>query len=211
LSSADRQDLGKPEMNRKLKTNLRFFAPLLCALFLTGCAKPYKSETVAPICPAGINKQQAMQIAEDCLGKLHFSINKSDANQGIIKTNPLSGAQFFEFWRKDNVGAYNFEEANLHSIRRIAEININQQDAHLCISCNVTTQRLRLPEHDPRTSSRPYEMFSKSDRTKQKLVLNPEQRQGMAWVNLGNDAKLEKLILKRIEDKITKTQKGKSL
>ncbi len=197
--------------NRKPKIKLCSYALIACVLIVAGCAKPYKAETVEPICPAGIDKQQAMQIAEDVLGKLHFSIAKSDANLGVIKTRPLAGAQFFEFWRKDNVGAFNFDEANLHSIRRIAELNINQQDTHLCISCNVNTQRLRLPEQELHSRSRLYEIFSQSSSSKQKLILNPEQKQGMAWVDLGSDTKLATVILKRIENKIAKTQKGKSL
>ena len=192
----------------KLKSS--FFSVCVALLFLVGCAKPYKSETVEPICPAGIDKQQAMQIAEDVLGKLHFSIAKSDANLGIIKTRPLAGAQFFEFWRKDNVGAFNSAEANLHSIRRIAELNINQQDTHLCIRCNVNTQRLHLPEQELRSRSRAYDLFSQSSQTRQTLILYPRQKQGMAWVDLGNDTKLATVILKQIENKIAKTQSGVS-
>jgi len=193
----------------KLKSSL--FTACAALLFLAGCAEPYRNETVEQICPAGIDKQQAMQIAEDVLGKLHFSIAKSDANLGVIKTRPLAGAQFFEFWRKDNVGAFNSAEANLHSIRRIAELNIDQQDTQLCIRCRVNTQRLRLPEQEIRNRSRPYDMFSQSSSKEQRLILNPEQKQGMAWVDLGNDTKLTTVILKRIENKIAKTQKGKSL
>ena len=194
----------------KLKSSSLFTA-CTAFLLLAGCAKPNQNETVQQICSAGIDKQQAMKIAEDCLGNLHFSIAKSDANLGVIITRPLAGAQFFEFWRKDTVGAFSSAEANLHSIRRIAELNINQQDTRLCISCNVSTQRLRLPEQEPTTRSRPYTMFSQSSKTKQTLKLNPEQKKGMAWVDLGNDAKLAKVILKQIENKIAKTQKGKSL
>jgi len=181
----------------KLKSSL-LFAACAALLFLAGCAKPYQNETIEQICPEGVDKQQAMQIAEDVLGKLHFSIAKSDANLGVIRTRPLAGAQFFEFWRKDNVGSFNSAEANLHSIRRIAELNIKQQDTQLCIRCNVNTQRLRLPERELRSQ------------TRQTLILNPGQKRGMAWVDLGNDTGLATVILKRIENKIAKTQNGVS-
>jgi hypothetical protein len=182
---------------------------MLCALFAAGCAKPYKGEIVEQICPPGIDKQQAMQIAEDVLGKMDFTIAKSDANLGVIRTNPLTGSQFFEFWRKDNVGSFNSTEANLHSIRRIAELNINQQDAHLCIRCTVNTQRLHLPEQELRSNARAYDLFTQSSEITQTLKLNPSQKKGMAWVNLGNDAPLATVILKRIENKISKMQTGK--
>jgi hypothetical protein len=205
-------------MNRKPKANLcspvrdtAYYALILCALFVAGCAEPYRGETVEQICPAGINMQQAMQIAEDVLGKMHFTIAKSDANLGVIKTKPLAGAQFFEFWRKDNVGAFNFDEANLHSIRRIAELNIKQQDTLLCIRCNVNTQRLHLPEQEITSRARPYEIFPQNSPSKQTREINQKQKQGMTWVNLGNDTKLATVILKKIENKIAKMQKGKSL
>jgi hypothetical protein len=189
----------------KLKSSL--FTACAALLFLAGCAEPYRNETVEQICPAGIDKQQAMQIAEDVLGKLRFTIAKSDANLGVIKTRPLAGAQFFEFWRKDNVGSFNSAEANLHSIRRIAELNINQQDTQLCIRCNVNTQRLHLPGQELRSRSRAYDMFSQSSSSKQTLILNPGQKQGMAWVDLGNDTKLATVILKRIEKQINRRER----
>jgi hypothetical protein len=193
--------------NRKSKTSLCFYALTACALFAAGCTRPYKGETVEQICPAGIDKRQAMQVTEDVLGKMHFSIAKSDANLGIIRTLPLTGAQFFEFWRKDNVGSFNATEANLHSIRRIAELNITQQGSQLCIHCKVNTQRLHLPERELRSQARVYEMFSQSSPTRQQLKLNPEQKESMAWVDLGNDTKLTTMILKQIENKIAKMQK----
>jgi hypothetical protein len=197
--------------NRKPKTSSRFYALVACALFAAGCAEPYKGETIEQICPAGIDKQQAMRITEDVLAKMNFTIAKSDADLGVIKTRPLAGAQFFEFWRKDNVGSFNSAEANLHSIRRIAEVNINRQDTQLCIRCSVNTQRLHLPPRELRSRSRAYNMFSQSSQTTQTLKVNPKQKQAMVWVDLGNDSQLATVILKRIENKIAKIQKGKSL
>jgi hypothetical protein len=197
--------------SRKLKTNLCSHAFMACIFTIAGCAQHQQYEEIRQICPAGINKQQAMQIAEDVLGKLHFSIAKSDAELGVIRTRPLTGAQFFEFWRKDNIGSFNSTEANLHTIRRIVELDIKQQDAQLCIRCDVNTQRLRLPEREIRSRSRTYQMFSKSSSSRQTFKLYKEQKQGMAWVDLGQDGQLATMILKQIENKITKIQKGKSL
>ncbi len=184
-----------------------------CAAFclFTGCAKQQQFEAVERICVTDTGKLEAMQAAEEVLGKMLFTIAKTDTESGFIKTRPLSGAQFFEFWRKDNVGAFNFSEANLHSIRRIVELDISQQGGQLCISCNVNIERLHLPEHEVSSTSRAYEMFSASSSLKQRLALNPEQKSGMAWVDLGKDARLETRILKRLKDKITKLQKEKRL
>lgn len=197
--------------SRKPKTKLSFCAFVAYAIILAGCAQKQQYETVEKICPAGLNKQQAFRITEDVLGEMHFSIAKSDADLGVIITRPLTAAQFFEFWRKDNVDSFSSAEANLHTIRRIAELNIDQQDTNLCIRCRVNTQRLRLPEREIRSRARAYDLFSQSGSSRQVLKLNPEQQRNMTWVDLGDDSQLAALILKQIENKIDKMQEGKTL
>jgi len=193
--------------SRKPKTNLCSYALMAYVLIVAGCAQQQQYETVEQICLSDISYAEAMQVAEDVLGKMHFTIAKSDAELGIIRTRPLTGAQFFEFWRKDNIGAFNAAEANLHSIRRIVELDMRQQGTQLCIHCNVNAQRLRLPEREIHSRARAYKIFSQSGRSRQILKLHKEQKQGMAWVDLGQDKQLATVILKQIENKITKIQK----
>jgi hypothetical protein len=191
-----------------------------CALMLAGCAKEQQYGAVEPICVENIDKLQAMKIAEDVLAKMHFTIEKADADpatlsidtrrwRGFIRTRPLAGAQFFEFWRSDNVGANNWLESNLHSIRRVVELNMTEQDERppqsgnrLCINCDVQTYRLSLPERHVNSSARAYNMFSTSSPALQRIKLNPEQKAGMAWIDLGKDTQLAAEILKRIENRL---------
>jgi len=204
-----------------------------CALTLAGCAKEQQyprfrgdkltsaeAGAVKPICVDNINKLQAMEIAEDILTKMHFTIEKADADpatpgidsrrwRGFIRTRPLAGAQFFEFWRSDNVGADNWLESNLHSIRRVVELNMSEQDEgppqrpnRLCINCDVQIYRLSLPERHVNSSARAYDMFSTSSPALQRIKLNPEQKAGMAWIDLGKDTQLAAEILKRIENRL---------
>jgi len=175
------------------------YALIASALMLTGCAEQQQFKAVEQICMPDTQKLQAMQIAEDVLGRMHFAIAKADAEQGLIRTKPLPAAQSFEFWRSDNVGSFNSTEANLHSIRRIVELDINRQGGQLCINCNVKVQRLSLPEREVTTTARAYEMFSPSNQVIQRLRLHSEQKEDMAWVELGSDRQLATDILKRIE------------
>ena len=181
---------------------------MACAalLFLAGCAQQQQYEIVEQICVPDMTRAEAMQIAEDVLGKMHFTIAKSDAELGVIRTRPLTGAQFFEFWRKDNVGVSAVLEANLHSIRRIAECSLRQQGTQLCIHCNVNAQRLHLPQREIHSRSRAYQMFSQSSPSRQTLILHKKQKQGMAWVDLGKDTKLATVILKRIEKRVKREE-----
>jgi len=171
-------------------------------LFLCGCAKEQQFETIDEICLPGVNKAAAMEAAERVLGEMHFTVAKSDAESGYIRSGPLPGAQSFEFWRKDNVGDYNWAQANLHSIRRTVELEISQKEREMCIGCDVKVERLNLPEYEVTGSTQAYRMFSKSSRARQQLEVNAAQKEGMSWVELGEDRRLGTEILKQLKEKL---------
>lgn len=189
------------------KVKLLLFLACALVLLLTGCAKEQQFKAVEQICIPNKDVHKAMQAAEDVLSKMHFPIAKADIEQGLIRTRPLPGAQFFEFWRSDNVGAFNAAEANLHSIRRTVELDIRQEEGKVCIGCDVKIERLNIPEREVTSTAQVYKMFTESDSSMQELKLTPEQ---MAWVDLGSDSRLETEILKRIKKQITKQQKGQT-
>jgi len=189
---------NKRKQENNSKGTLIRYALIASALMLTGCARQQQFKAVEQICVSDTGKAEAMRIGEDVLGRMHFTIAKADAEQGLIRTKPLPAAQSFEFWRSDNVGSFNSTEANLHSIRRIVELDISQQGGQLCIVCNVKVQRLSLPEREVTSTARAYEMFSPSHPSIQRLRLHPEQKEKMAWVELGSDRQLATDILKRI-------------
>jgi len=185
---------------------------MTCVLIAAGCTQ----QTSAPLRVKvqdsdlyiergqGISTADLMEIAESVLARMYFTIDKADVQSGLIRTKPLSGAQFFEFWRSDNVGTDNALAANLHTIRRTVTLDISQQDGELSVGCNVQVQRLSLPERQVSNSTRVYGMFSQSSVSLQRLKLNPEQKKKMAWIDLGRDSRLEEEILKRIETGIVR-------
>jgi len=158
------------------------------------------------------HKAELMDLAEGVLAEMYFTIEKADIHNGLIRTRPLPGAQFFEFWRSDNIGTRNTIEANLHTIRRTVTLNISQQnppgdDRHrieLRINCDVHVQRLSLPVRQVNSSANVYGIFSQSSPSLQRLKLNPEQAKQIEWIDLGRDSQLEEEILKRIKTQILK-------
>ena len=181
---------------------------LIVALTITGCASSQQNEPAAEVgpsqtCLGDIDKAQAMQVAQDALIDLHFTIEKADPKTGLIRTHPLSGAQFFEFWRKDSVGSFNKKEANFHSIQRTATLQVSTKAEATYIECEVTTQRLNLPEYEVSNSSKAYALFTKSSASLQRITLNTEQQAGVAWVDIGKDGPLAANIIERIETKIS--------
>ncbi len=190
---------------------LLLFVASSALVLLGGCAESEQFKPVEQICLSEVAKDEAMRTAEEVLGQMHFSIAKSDADSGVIITRPLQGAQLFEIWRSDSVGGFNTAEANLHSIRRSAEVKINEEDGQVCIRCDVNTQRLNMPQRAEGSRSQAFKLFSEGDSVLQKLKLQPEQKQGMVWIDLGGDERLSTAILRRIEKKATKLQKENKL
>jgi len=149
-----------------------------------------------------MSREEIMQAAERTLGEMHFVIEKLDVEQGIVRTEPLRGAQAFELWRGDNVGLYNAAEANLHTIRRSVELRIREEQGRTYVDCNVPVQRLSLPENEVASVSQAYQMHSASTATVQRLQLSPQQRQGIAWIDLGQDRALGERVLRSIAKRL---------
>jgi hypothetical protein len=190
-------------MNKSILNKL-FACSLL--FWLAGCAENKYAKTIDQLCPPAADKTAAMTTAEQVLAGMHFGIEKFDVDAGYIRTAPLSGAQSFEFWRSDSVGSFNRSEADLHSIRRAVEINIDEQAGQLCINCRATTQRLSLPQSQSAAAqSRP--VMSPDQRSVQKFKLGREQKSNLTWTDLGRDSQLETEILKRIESRLTADKK----
>jgi hypothetical protein len=112
---------------RKSVKHIRTRIPMTCALLLAGCVQPQRQTPAERIYVPNIGEAKAMAIAEDVLADMRFTIEKADTRSGLIRTRPLSGAQFFEVWRSDNIGPDNGLAANLHTMRRTVELNVSRQ------------------------------------------------------------------------------------
>jgi len=212
--------MQKNEKKQRRRSTYRLckYTLITCALMAAGCAQQNSAPPRVKVQGSdlyverdqGIGTADLMEVAEDVLANMYFTIEKADAQSGLIRTRPLPGAQFFEFWRSDNIGADNTLAANLHTIRRTVSLDISQQGRELRIGCNVQAQRLSLPERQVSSSARVYGMFSQSNSSLQKLKLNPEQKEEMAWIDLGSDKRLAAEILKRIETGIVRLSNHQS-
>ena len=173
-----------------------------------GCAEPQARQSPEPLRLHDAAYADVVRAAEKTLDQMHFVIDKLDAEQGIIRTEPLRAAQFFEFWRTDNTDLSGALEANLHTIRRSAELRIREEDGRVLVDCRVRVERLSLPENEMASMSQAYQMHSQSTASTQRLQLSPRQRAGMAWVELGQDSGLEARILEAIARKMHQPQEA---
>jgi hypothetical protein len=209
-------------MKRIVKTRSLLWLLLAGACLGTGCAsRPPTSgdEPKAPrppvqmLCEDGVTTAEVVQAAERVLTRMHFAIEKLDAEQGIVKTRPLRGAQFFELWRSDNASSGDCEEANLQSVRRTVELRVRNKaggaeslppatSGLLCLECVVSVQRLDLPESEIAGTSEAYQVRSRSTAALQRIQISPQQRRTMTWIDLGEDRDLAARVLARIAKRL---------
>jgi len=85
-----------------------FYQAIIVGLLVLviGCAGQ-KKQLTQPVCFDAVSSDKLMQVSEKALLDMQFRIQKFDIDNGIIRTYPLRAKQFFEFWRKDNAGAFN--------------------------------------------------------------------------------------------------------
>ncbi len=146
---------------------------------------------------------RAMDAAEKILGQMHFTISQMDRSTGTLVTNPLPGAQFFEFWRKDAVNARSMAESSLHTLRRSVTLEFSEEATDVLALCHVLTERLNVPNRDVAGHSRAYGMLTESSPSMPTLRLSQSQKDQMAWIPLGYDRDLAQSILFHIETEIT--------
>ncbi len=193
------------------RTRQFLFLILATLAFLAGCASTEsQTQSAQPLKIENVSQAEAMNATEVVLAEMHFPLTKNDPNNGVMRAGPLTGAQFFEFWRMDNASLGDAFEANLHTVRRSVELDFGQIDGQLNVQCTVRVQRLSLPEEDIPSVSQAYRIYSKSTRETQRLKLYPDQMKNLSWIDLGQDPALAQQILTQIVRQIVKTQRDKT-
>ena len=145
-----------------------------------------------------------MDAARTVLEKMRFELEKDDPQAHYMRTRPLSGAQFFEFWRHDNASALSAAQANLHSIRRIVELQFTPENMTTCIQCSVQVLRLSMPEQPLEGTGRRGGIYTESNSREQTLEVDSDKRKQIEWLDAGTDASLEQKILTMIQEQIQK-------
>lgn len=176
---------------------------MLCVCF-GGCASQQLAQSTDPVCLPNTNTDEAMNAAETVLENMYFELEKYDPDELYIRTRPLSGAQFFEFWRRDNASGFATGQANLHSIHRVVELTFSEQETATCIQCRVQVLRLSIPERPIEGAGRIGHLYTESNTGSQTLQLDRSHISRIEWLDAGPDRELERRILKKIQQETLK-------
>ena len=174
-----------------------------CILF-SGCGSEQQAVSDDPVCLSNTLTPQAMEAAQAVLLKMHFEIEKYDTDARYIRTRPLSGAQFFEIWKRDNASASSAAQANLYSLRRIVELDFTPQNTMTCVQCRAQVLRLSIPERPIEGATRMGGAYTESSSRYQTLEVDRHKQAQIEWIDAGADHDLQRKIINLIQKDIEK-------
>ena len=97
------------------------------AVGATGClqhTRPVVAEAV-PQTKGEQNFQALWLASQEVLREYRFTIDRMDRRAGLITTQPLTGRQFFEPWRKDAVNREALKDSSIKTLLRTAVVKIH--------------------------------------------------------------------------------------
>jgi hypothetical protein len=168
-----------------------------------GCTR-VKMVQAQPVCIEAVSQDKLMRACEKMLVSMQFQIEKYDEESGAIRTRPLRGKQFFEFWRSDNASGFDAVESNLQSLQRTAELTIETQSSRVCVTCVINTRRLSLSEEPIKSYYEAAGLYTGSGASRQRLDVKKERLEEMRWIDLGRDEALEQKMLTKIQRLVKK-------
>ncbi|MBN1344717.1 MAG: hypothetical protein JXQ73_18640 [Phycisphaerae bacterium] len=170
-------------------------------VLLTGCVDPpsdYGPVQADVVVSDGTDFDYLWESTLRTLRRVNLTPDRQDSREGIITTKPITSQQWFEFWRHDSLGPYQWVESSMHTTQRHAIVRIQRQPepGHYRVSVEVEVFRYSAPERQVSTPSGALLMYSEKLPTEQGERLQPME--DVHWVRLGRDPQLEGLLLRRI-------------
>ena len=170
---------------------------LFCAaMTAAGCATVASGRFSNPMTFTETDADTVEHVARRVLRELRFDIEYPESSEGRLATDSLTGASWFEFWRKDTVGAMQRLESSLHTIRRRATVSISPKDGGSQVFVKVIKQRKSAPGLGPETIGQAFNIYDAQDmELVRQSELAPTEYE---WLDMGRDELLEQDILQRI-------------
>jgi hypothetical protein len=175
----------------------------LAAILTAGCQAPPESvgPTVERVQVATIeDRERLWEAAGDSLRAHYYRLDRQDRVLGVITTMPETTAQTLELWRPQPQPKYYWLEANLHTIRTQATVNLpstlieEAPEPGQPIEVLVERYRYRLPERQIDNPAAAMRIFS----DEAPLVTSGQMESPAAtgrWILLGRDEAMERRLI----------------
>ncbi len=193
---------------------------VIVAVALTGCAGGMSRRGVA-LAPttqattaraarentvAANNFDRLWRACADAARDRRFVIDRRDYRGGVLTTEPLVSAQFFEPWRRDAITPDAVAESSLATIRRTIRFEFTRQEGdRFTVIPRVTVERYSSGERRITSATLYRSAFRRTTATGTResdrgVVLPPRY-----WYNVGNDAALEKALAEAVRRRLRAT------
>jgi hypothetical protein len=140
--------------------------------------------------------------ADEARGRM-FVIDRRDYRGGVLTTEPLLSAQFFEPWRRDALKAEDVAESSLASIRRTIRLEFTRNDdgtfsvvPHVLVERYAATERRITNAMMYRAAFR--RTTATGTRERDRGIELPQRY----WYRTGNDPELEKSLAEALRRRL---------
>ena len=183
----------------------------VAAAGFAGCAK--HTLPVAPqeqLTDAQRNFEALWLASREVLQRYDFPLDRQDRRDGVITTLPLTGKQFFEFWRHDAVGQADEAESTIQTLYKRATVRIrpaSPKAGTYRAEVVVRVYRSDRPQPQVTSTSEAYSLFRlPGDDGARNMLLDKgrdefgRETDESEWiVPLGRDRNLEAIMAMKID------------
>lgn len=141
-----------------------------------------------------------------------FVIDRVDYRLGLVTTDPLVGAQFYEPWRRDNQTAEDVLRSSLGTRRRIVRVKVvRNEDGSFTATPKVILERQASAEkritnvvayRAPRKPADPRDLPRGTKESDQGILIPSKY-----WYAIGRDSALEQKLASEIEKELAHSSK----
>lgn len=146
---------------------------------------------------------------EDVARDYLFKLDRVDYRSGLITTQPLVSAQWFEPWRQDNRTPRDVEESSLATIRRTIRFEFRKRpDLSWEVTPKILVERQSIAERRI-TAVTQYRSVFATQRGRDRAAGSREADAGIVlpgkyWYPLRRDADFETVIARAVEKRVQK-------
>jgi hypothetical protein len=167
---------------------------LLVSSILVGCHKPdasfqtLRTEIVVPKDSFDVAWDETL----DFLAEHDFRPDYQNPRSGKIISTPTVSQQWFEFWRDDTQGGFEWLESSMHTIRRRVEVDFVPTEKDYRILLAVAVQRKTQPERQVTTASGALQIYR--DKLPVYTGEMAPEGTGVTWVDVDSDFRMENYL-----------------
>jgi hypothetical protein len=148
---------------------MRVIAPPLFVLTLAflvfGCQAPLAPDGPTEMVLRIPDRDEFLDATLTLLRERDFPPERVNRADGVVLSRPSTSQQWFEFWRRDSLGAYQLFESSIHTIRRIVTVHMDPADPAspgdaFRVGVRVEKERYSAPERQVTTASGALAIYS---------------------------------------------------